>query len=122
MDIRVVTSKVIGFSVVGAVLGLAGSKFLFVGSALSLVPWGIVGLTVGYFSESIRTSVLYGFLYGFFLAFVFMVSGYSGSMSVMTKVPAFMILGVIGAICGICIALVGRIIRSIVASTSAESL
>ena len=34
--------------VIGALLGVVGSRILFVGSALSLAPWAVVGLALGW--------------------------------------------------------------------------
>jgi hypothetical protein len=95
---------------VGAVLGVVGARILFVGSWLSLVPWTIAGLLLGVWCER-REWLWVGALYGFFLTFIFMVAGYSGSASVLSRLPFFALIGVFGAACGLALALVGSLGR-----------
>jgi len=96
-------------AVIGALLGVIGSRILFVGSAMSLIPWGLVGVAIGYaLAGSIRQALGLGAVYGFALAFVFMVAGYSGADPVVTKFGFFAVLGLAGAVCGLVAALVGR--------------
>ncbi len=40
--------------IVGTLLGIIGARYVFVGSWLSLVPWGIVGLAIGYWGNRAR--------------------------------------------------------------------
>ncbi len=101
--------------VVGAVLGVIGSRYLFVGSWLSLIPWGIVGLALGMWGER-RQAMIDGAAYGFVLAFVFMLSGYSGTASIASRLPFFAALGVVGAICGFVLGLVGSLGKTIVSA------
>ncbi len=98
-------------ALVGALLGVIGSRYLFVGSALSLIPWGIVGLAIGYWSTR-RSSMLNGGVYGFFLAFVFMIAGYSGSASLLSRLPFFGALGLFGALCGFVLGLLGNLLKA----------
>jgi hypothetical protein len=90
--------------IVGVTLGKIG------GPVFILIPWGIVGLTVGIFSARKRLAVLSGGLYGFAVAFTFMVCGYSGVDPVTTRILPFAILGIIGAVCGLVLALIGYLI------------
>jgi hypothetical protein len=93
---------------VGSGLGIIGSKILFVGSGMSLIIWGIAGAAVGYaLASSMREALVYGGTYGFALAFVFMLSGYTGADPVISKFWLFGVLGVVGAICGLAAALLG---------------
>ena len=93
--------------VVGTLLGLVGAKYLFVGSALSLIVWGIAGLALGVWSETNKESIKNGAIYGFFLAFMFMVFGYGGVAPLVTRVLPFAILGLVGAVCGVVLGVVG---------------
>jgi len=43
--------KIVVSILVGALLGVIGARYLFVGSWLSLIPWGIAGLLIGYWSQ-----------------------------------------------------------------------
>ena len=99
--------------VLGAVLGLVGSKILFVGSALSLIPWAVAAFTIGYFSETKKEVLIYGGVFGFVLSFVFMLSGYNGSDSVFSKIPFFILFGIFGAICAAVWSFIAFFVRSI---------
>jgi hypothetical protein len=96
--------------IAGSLLGIIGSRYLFVGSALSLVPWAIVGLALGYWSDK-RASMVNGAVYGFALAFVFMMAGYNGSASLLSRLPFFAALGLFGAICGFVLGILGFLIK-----------
>jgi hypothetical protein len=105
--------KLIVSIVAGSLLGFVGSRVLFVGSWLSLVPWGIVGLAIGLWSKK-REAMLDGCCYGFALAFVFMIAGYAGSAALVSRLPFFAILGIFGGICGLILGLSGSIIQGFV--------
>jgi hypothetical protein len=95
----------------GAALGVIGSRYLFVGSWLSLVPWGIVGLALGLWEPRPRPALLNGALYGFALAFAFLIAGYSGSASLLSRLPFFALLALFGAFCGAALGWVGSWVR-----------
>lgn len=97
----------------GSLLGFIGSRVLFVGSWLSLIPWGIVGLAIGYWSQK-REALINGGCYGFALAFVFMITGYTGSTSLISRLPFFAILGIFGGLCGLILGLSGSVIHRLV--------
>lgn len=99
--------------VAGAVLGLVGARYLFVGSWLSLIPWGIAGLALGAWCKP-RESVGVGAAYGFSIVFVFMVTGYGGSAPLVGRVPAFALIGLIGSVFGIALALCGSYLKDVV--------
>jgi hypothetical protein len=92
--------------VIGSALGVIGARVLFVGSWLSLVPWTIVGLGLGAWCVGLEWTWV-GALFGFFVSFVFMLSGYAGTASLLSRVPFFAILGAFGAVCGFVLAFVG---------------
>jgi hypothetical protein len=98
--------------VIGAVLGIIGSKYLLVGSSLSLIPWGIINILIGWFSQTNKWAIINGVAYGFSLCFMFMLAGYSGADPVVTKIPFFILIGLFGALCGHTIACVSRFIRT----------
>jgi len=102
--------KIIIVGSVGILLGYVGSKILFVGSGLSLIPWGLVGLATGIYAKNNQEALVNGALYGFLLSFVFMFIGYSGTVSVFTRIPFFVILGLFGAACGIMLGYIGFLI------------
>ena len=102
--------KLIASSVIGFLLGFIGSRYFFVGSWLSLVPWGIAGLAIGYWSQR-REALINGGIYGFVLAFVFMIAGYTGSASLISRLPFFAILGIVGGVCGLILGWLGFLLK-----------
>jgi hypothetical protein len=98
--------KVLVSIIAGALLGVIGSRYLFVGSWLSLIPWGTVGLAIGYWSQR-GEWLVNGICYGFAISFVFMIAGYAGSASLISRLPFFAILGLFGGSCGLLLGLVG---------------
>lgn len=89
----------------GALLGWLGAHATVLGS-WTLLPWGIGGVAVGYRARS--RPALAGATYGFILSFCFMLGVYSGTASVLSRVPFFALLGLVGAVCGAVAALAGR--------------
>lgn len=101
--------RLVGLAVIiGAILGVIGSKILFVGSFLSLLPWSVAGLVIGFFSKSKRNAMLNGAIYGFVLSFVFMASGYAGDAPIISRFPFFTALGLFGALCGAVLGVIGN--------------
>ena len=103
--------KVIVAVAVGIVFGILSSRYVLVGSALSLVPWGIAGVLLGLWCPLFREAVSIGALYGFLVAFTFMAAGYQGSAPILTRLPFFAILGIVGAVCGIVLGVIGSFVR-----------
>jgi hypothetical protein len=101
------TKKLLAAALVGIALGIIASRFLLVGSFLSLIPWGIAGLLIGLWCSSYREAILIGACYGFLLAFSFMLAGYQGSAPTLTRLPFFAALGLVGALCGLGLGLIG---------------
>jgi hypothetical protein len=94
----------------GTALGIIASRYLFVGSWLSLILWTVAGLALGFWCRR-REAMINGTVYGFVLAFIFMISGYSGSASLISRLPFFAILGVVGAVYGLILGFLGSLIR-----------
>lgn len=64
-------------------------------------------MLLGLFAASRGVAVCGGAIYGFALAFAFMLTGYDGSAPVLSRLPSFAILGVVGALCAVLLAMVG---------------
>lgn len=94
-------------ALIGILLGIIG------GPVYILIPWGFVGLVIGYSSTRKRTAVINGSVYGFAAAFMFMVSGYNGNDPLFIKLVPFAIIGLIGSICGLILGLLGNIVHRI---------
>jgi hypothetical protein len=95
----------------GLILGIVGARYLLVGSWLNLVLWAVAALVLGYWGTK-NESMVNGLTFGFVLSFVFMVAGYSGRASLISRVPFFAVLGVFGGICGLILGLAGFFLKS----------
>ena len=98
-------------AVVGSLLGFLCGKVVLVGSGVNLVPWALAGLAVGVMSGSRRAAVGSGAVYGFALAYVFMVAGYDGHEQLRTRLLPFLVFGIVGALCGAVLAVIGFALR-----------
>ncbi len=112
--------KIIISILAGVILGFLSARYIFVGSWLSLIPWAIVGLVVCYWSGK-QQAIINGAIYGFAIAFTFMLAGYSGSASLISRVPFFAILGLIGALCGAALGFIGGRARDLVEKRPGQS-
>ena len=101
--------KIVAAGIVGVIVGISGQYYLGIG-AYSLIPWGLVGLAVGAWCER-REGLYAGALYGCCLCFTFMVAGYNGTASLISRVPFFAIIGLFGAVCGVALAAVGYFLK-----------
>lgn len=97
-------------AVVGVALGVLGARVIFVGSWLTLIPWGAAGLALGARVRRARSAAVVGALYGYLLTMAFMVAGYTGSPSIMSRLPAFAIVAFVGALGGLMTAILGSLI------------
>ena len=96
--------------IIGVLLGIIGARYVFVGSWLSLIPWGIAGLAIGFWGDR-RAGMINGAVFGFVLAFVFMIAGYGGTASLLSRLPFFAILGLFGAFCGFVLGILGFLLK-----------
>jgi uncharacterized membrane protein YccC len=101
--------KVIMAGILGIILGATGPYYLFMGS-YSLVPWGLVGLALGFWC-SMRQAFYAGAVYGFCLSFSFLIAGYNGTASIFSRFPFFALLALFGAVCGVALAATGYFLR-----------
>jgi hypothetical protein len=95
----------------GVVLGIVGARYLFVGSWLIVVPWAITGLLLGYWGTK-DESLVNGVTFGFVLSFVFMIAGYSGQPSLLSRIPIFLVLSAFGGIGGMVFGLAGFYVKA----------
>lgn len=92
----------------GAGLGLLAARYLLVGSGLSLIFWAAAAIAVGWTACTATRAVGEGVVFGFALAAGFMIFGYDGAEPLPTRLPAFALLGLLGAGCAGALALLGR--------------
>ena len=96
----------------GAVLGIVGARYVLVGSGWSLLPWGLVALLVGVLARTRPQAAIDAGMYGFALALMFMVAGYTGAEPLARRLPFFALLGLFGAACATLLALAGTLMRT----------
>ena len=101
--------KIIIAAILGAILGATGSNYIFLGW-YSVVPWGLVALAIGFWCSK-RQSLYAGAVYGFCLCFAFMIAGYNGAASLLSRLPFFVLIGLFGAVCGIAVSVTGYFLK-----------
>jgi hypothetical protein len=101
--------KIILAAILGVILGVTGPYYVFLGS-YSVVPWGLVALAIGFWCSK-RQSLYAGALYGFCLCFFFMIAGYNGTASLVSRLPFFILIGLFGAVCGIAVSITGYFLK-----------
>ncbi len=77
---------------------------------MSLIPWGLVAVVLGMWGTK-REALKSGAVYGFSLSFAFLVAGYNGTPSLVSRVPFFAILSLFGAVCGVALAASGYYLK-----------
>src|ERR1700693_5262608 len=102
--------KIVLAAILGVILGVTGPYYVFLGW-YSVVPWGLVVLAIGFWCSK-RQSLYAGALYGFFLCFSFMIAGYTGTASLLSRLPFFILIGLFGAVCGIALAAAGYFLKA----------
>jgi hypothetical protein len=93
----------------GVVIGAAGPQYVFLG-AYSLIPWGLVAVALGTWGNK-REALKSGAVYGFSLSFAFLLAGYNGTASLVSRFPFFLILALFGAACGLALSAVGYYLK-----------
>ena len=94
--------------VLGLLLGWAATHALSL-QWRTLAPWGLAALALGYRTTR-ATAIGAGAVYGFVLCFTFTLVGYAGAAPAITRVPFFTVLGLVGAVCGLLLALLGAVL------------
>jgi hypothetical protein len=70
----------------------------------------VVAVLVGVLAPTRRAAVAEAATYGFSLAFTFMVAGYDGTATLISRLPLFAVLGLVGAGYAALLALAGSIV------------
>jgi len=89
--------------VVGIAVGIWG------GPVIVLIPWAAIGLAIGWLCVNNKAALINGAVYGFALAYTFMVVGYNGTDPLSHKLLPFVIFGVIGSIAGLVLTSIGKL-------------
>jgi hypothetical protein len=101
MQLKVNALSVIIAALVGVVAGYIG------GPVYILIPWAIIGLVIGALCGARGAALLNGGVFGFAAAYMFMIHGYAGKQPLLTRLAPFVIFGLIGAVCGLILGIVG---------------
>jgi hypothetical protein len=101
MQLKVNALSVIIALLVGVVAGYIG------GPVYILIPWAIIGLVIGALSVARGAALLNAGVFGFAASYVFVIHGYAGKQPLITRLAPFVIFGLIGAVCGLILGIVG---------------
>lgn len=98
--------------VIGAAvaMGLLSAKVLFDGSALNVVPWGILAFATAFLASSRREAWLYGGLFGFVVSYGFLWFDNTDPnrwSKVAVLIPLIVVPALFGALCGFLAAWLG---------------
>ncbi len=96
---------------IGIILGALSAHTFFIHSWLALVPWGIVGIAIGYFSGGKKQGIWAGAFYGFFLCVSFLIAGFKGS-SFVRLIPLLIAMGLLGKLSGLVLGIIGNWIKN----------
>lgn len=99
-----------GAVLVGVTLGYLGARVVFVNSALSLIPWGLAALAIGVAILGRALALAAAAAFGFSVSLAFMLFGYAGEDSTLSRILPFSVLGLFGAFCAMCLALSAHLV------------
>jgi len=105
-----IRSRIVSPLITGTLLGFLAAQALYLGW-WTLVPWGIAGLILGYRCMKGSDAMWSGLLYGFVLVLIFLIAQYTGEVSVIRRLPAFALLAMFGAACGLLLTFAGFAVR-----------
>ncbi|MEO8193738.1 MAG: hypothetical protein ABI681_07795 [Gemmatimonadales bacterium] len=91
---------------VGAGLGFVSAHMLFL-QWMMLIPWGLAGFALGYWTQRRSVALAAGATYGLAVCIVFMIAQYTGSASLPSRMPYFGLIGAFGALCGAIVGWIG---------------
>ncbi len=120
IDLLKTMARIMVAIALGCLLGITSPYYLFLNWA-SVIPWGIFGFGLGCYCRTKQESAFAGFLYGFALGFVFLIAGYAGRASLLSRLAPFALLALFSAVCGVIAAFVGFIARKRLISRRATS-
>lgn len=96
-------------------MSFISSRYLFVGSGLSLIPWGILAFCFGIFTKDKTLATQRGLIYGFAQSFIFLwidKSGITSASQLLLLVVIISALSVAAAVCSWWGARLGWLMRS----------
>jgi hypothetical protein len=112
MPLKINALSVLVAALVGVAAGYIG------GPVYILIPWAIIGLALGALSAARGAALLLGGIFGFAASYTFVIHGYAGIQPLVTLLAPFVIFGLIGAVCGLILGIVGYAARQLVRGRS----
>jgi hypothetical protein len=100
----------------GIVMAFISARFLFNGSILNVVPWGILAFATAFVAANKRQSLILGAIFGFVVSYAFLWFDNSGSKtlsSVLILIPVVVAPALFGALCGLTMAWLGWTLRQV---------
>jgi hypothetical protein len=94
---------------VALIMSVISSYFLFVGSGLNLIPWGLLALSFGLIGHSKQEAGWLGAIYGFGQAFIFLWIDKKGSLTLGKFLILFVVISALGILAALCAALAARL-------------
>jgi len=104
--------------VVALIMSFVSSRWLFVGSGLNLIPWGLLALSFGTIAKNKRDALWLGALYGFSQAFIFLWVDKAGSITFSQFLLLLVVITGLGIVAGGCGAVAARLSFYIKSRTS----
>lgn len=95
--------------VVAAIMSYLSSRYIFVGSALSLLPWGILALCWGLLASNKKQAKQLGAMYGFFQSFIFLWIDKAGGITFIQFLLLVVIITTLSLAAALCAAVAARI-------------
>ena len=96
------------------VMAFISAKVLFNGSALNVVPWGILAFATSYLASSRRQAWTFGSVFGFVVSYAFLWFDDTDTKTLSTAlvlIPLIILPALFGAFCGFLVAWLGWIVR-----------
>ena len=104
-------SLIVIAAALGILLGILASRMLFLQWA-TLIPWGVAAVAIGVLARDRTMALIAGAVYGFALGFSFMVAGYGGADTALSKTPFFAVIGLVSAGFGAVLSLAAQFVAS----------
>src|SRR5215469_16765925 len=99
---------------VAVVMAFISAKFLFNGSMVNIVPWGILAFATSFLASRRREAWLFGAIFGFVVSYAFLWFDNTGTKtlsSVLILIPLIILPSLFGALCGFLLAGLGWIVQ-----------
>jgi hypothetical protein len=101
---------------VAIVMAFISAKFLFNGSVLNVVPWGILAFATSLLASNRREAWMLGGIFGFVVSYAFLWFDNSGTKTISTiliLIPLIILPALFGALCGFLTAWLGWMLRKL---------